>query len=119
MLSRLLVAKEREGSIHGIRIAPNAPPISHLFFADDLICYCRAAEKELHEIKVVLHNFCTWSGLRINEEKSGIFWSKNITWKMQRQIGKVWKLKKLGMDALYLGNRLFIGSLSENKTKSY
>ena len=82
VLSRLLVAKEREGNIHGIRTAPNAPPISHLFFVDVLICYCRATKKELQEIKVVLHNFCTCSGLGINEAKSGIFWSKNMTWKI-------------------------------------
>ena len=39
-----------------------------------------------------------------------------MTWKMQRKIGKVWRLKKLGMDAFYLGNILFIG---KNKREAF
>ncbi|XP_056695450.1 uncharacterized protein [Spinacia oleracea] len=34
-LSGLIISEEKEGRLKGVKVARNAPPISHLFFADD------------------------------------------------------------------------------------
>lgn len=39
VLSGLLTKGQTDGSFHGVIIAPNAPPISHLFFADDSLLF--------------------------------------------------------------------------------
>ncbi|GMN58960.1 hypothetical protein TIFTF001_028054 [Ficus carica] len=116
MLSRLLAAKESAGIIHGIKISRNAPPILHLFFADDVMCFCLARPSELAAVKWCIETFSRWSGLKVNEKKSDLFWSKNFWWADQRRCSQVWPLRRLGMDAVYLGNRLFIG---ENKKMAF
>lgn len=51
VLSLLLQRKEARGSIHGVRVARGAPPISHLFFADDSLLFFKATINEAQEVK--------------------------------------------------------------------
>ena len=37
---------EMEGHIQGVAICRNGPRVSHLFFADDSVLFCRAKEEE-------------------------------------------------------------------------
>ena len=48
------------------------------FFADDLMCYCRASTTELRALKGCSDTFSAWSELLVNNDKSGMFWSKNV-----------------------------------------
>lgn len=50
-LSRLLRDAERREAIHGIKIAPRSPPVSHLFFVDDSIVACKVSIDEVYELK--------------------------------------------------------------------
>lgn len=53
VLSSLLIYSQRWETIKGLTIAKNSPTISHVFFADDSLVFCRArfeVEKELHMI---------------------------------------------------------------------
>ncbi|XP_074293073.1 secreted RxLR effector protein 78-like [Silene latifolia] len=43
-LSSLICRRVEAGMLHGIQIAPQAPVISHLFFADDSIIFMKANE---------------------------------------------------------------------------
>ncbi|KAM1396322.1 hypothetical protein ACFX2I_014032 [Malus domestica] len=43
-LSAVLRKREEQGSLHGIRVTPNGMQISHLFFADDAVIFCKATE---------------------------------------------------------------------------
>jgi hypothetical protein len=45
VLSRLFLKEEQLGNLHGIKIARNSPPISHLLFADDIIIFSKAIER--------------------------------------------------------------------------
>ncbi|KAK5784656.1 hypothetical protein PVK06_039182 [Gossypium arboreum] len=49
-----------------IRLARNAPPLSHLFFADDLILFGQAYEYQARVVKRVLDEFYEISGHQIN-----------------------------------------------------
>lgn len=38
-----------QGQLHGVRVAPSAPVVSNLCFADDTIVYCQATTEEASE----------------------------------------------------------------------
>ena len=78
VLSRLFLQKEVEGSLQGIKIARNYPPISHLMFVDDLVVFSRANHDDLATVQSCLSQFQTWSGLSINKRKSAITFSRNV-----------------------------------------
>ncbi|GAU15609.1 hypothetical protein TSUD_108680 [Trifolium subterraneum] len=52
VLSGLLSKAQSDHLIHGVKIAPSAPEISHLLFADDSLMFCRATVDEA----TVIHN---------------------------------------------------------------
>lgn len=54
-LSDLIQQKERQGLIHGCKIAKHAPLVSHLFFTDDSLLLFRANERESSQMKMVLN----------------------------------------------------------------
>ncbi|CAN1791106.1 hypothetical protein LINPERHAP1_LOCUS19134 [Linum perenne] len=55
----------------------DGPPITHLFYADDLFLCGTASIDQIEAIKKSLSQFCSASGLSVNNEKSSIFYSKN------------------------------------------
>ncbi|EPS64876.1 hypothetical protein M569_09903, partial [Genlisea aurea] len=60
----------------GVQIAPGAPRISHLLFADDTIIYVRATLASMCLIKSVLASYEAASGQVINLEKSLLILSR-------------------------------------------
>jgi hypothetical protein len=82
ILSRLFLREELRGNLKGIRIAKNSPPISHLWFADDLIIFVRANSKEVAIVKSFLETYSAWSGQGINTRKSSMKGLKLILWKI-------------------------------------
>ena len=51
--------------------------LSHLFFADDSLLFCRANIKEWIKIQNLLTQYEAASSQKINREKTSIFFSKN------------------------------------------
>ncbi|XP_019157949.1 PREDICTED: uncharacterized protein LOC109154672 [Ipomoea nil] len=77
-LSVLLQQAQNRGLIHGCRVARGAPPISHLFFADDSLLFFRANRQEASEIKKkCLQLYENLSGQKVNYHKSNICYSRN------------------------------------------
>jgi hypothetical protein len=62
--------------LNGIKVAPTAPAVNHLLFADDSLLFFKASSEGASEIKKVLTKYCDASGQRINMDKSSIFFSK-------------------------------------------
>lgn len=62
MLMRMLGREEVKGDLNGIKIDRNAPAITHLMYADDLIIMCREKEKEAISFKKIFARYCAWSG---------------------------------------------------------
>ncbi|XP_071920705.1 uncharacterized protein [Coffea arabica] len=99
----------------GIKISKNGPAISHLFFADDSLIFCKANSKEASEITRILQIYELASGQKINIEKSAVLFSRNTS-----QANKQEVLQTLGniqhvSQAKYLGLPMVIGR-SKNST---
>ena len=76
-LSKLLKSATQAGLIHGIAAARRGPKISHLFFADDSLLFCRAEREECNKVVEILDCYEKASGQIVNTDKSGILFSSN------------------------------------------
>ena len=76
-LSVLLRKAERDSLIRGISICRRAPRISHLFFADDSIVFCRATNDECVALQNLLALYANASGQVVNNDKTALFFSAN------------------------------------------
>ena len=63
--------------ISGLKLARNAPSLSHLLFAGDSLIFCKANVGEIKEIKRIPKVYETALGQQINLEKSTALFSKN------------------------------------------
>ena len=64
--------------------------------------FCRANAKELLGVRECIDTFASWSGLKINEQKSRFLWSRNVSGRTKRALKNEWKFSSLGLEALYL-----------------
>lgn len=77
-LSFLINRKVVEANWKGIKVSRNSPPLTHLFFADDLILFGVDNFSNCHAMLNVLTCFCEMSGQSINFNKSKMYISPNV-----------------------------------------
>ena len=82
-LSAMLRKKEEQGNIKGISVSRGAPQISHLFFVDDSIVFCRATVDEGRRILKVLEDYEVESRKKLNKDKTSLFFNKNTKREVQ------------------------------------
>ncbi|XP_075656605.1 uncharacterized protein LOC142626783 [Castanea sativa] len=66
----LIKQAENAGSIRGVSLCKDGPKVSHLFFADDSLLFCRANEHECQAVLEVLEKYEQASGQQINWDKT-------------------------------------------------
>ena len=89
------------------------PPLSHLFFADDLIIFAEARLDQVQVINECLSNFCAASGQKVNTSKTRVFFSHNINHNIKSQLSQ-----SLGFDmSTDLGRYLGVPLHHERVTK--
>jgi hypothetical protein len=88
-LSSLLWEAEREGSISGVLVSVKGYKLSHLFFADDSLLFCRANSMEWRRIHQLLHLYESASGQELNAKKTSICFSKNTTRQFKEHISSL------------------------------
>ncbi|KAG7568329.1 Reverse transcriptase domain [Arabidopsis thaliana x Arabidopsis arenosa] len=74
VFSRLVLSRFESGYI-SYHPKTSDLKISHLMFADDVMVFFDGSSSSLHGIYETLDDFATWSGLRINREKTLLFHS--------------------------------------------
>ena len=73
----MLRKAERDSLLRGISICRGGPRISHLFFADDSIIFCKASHDNCGALQTILTSYANASGQVVNGDKTAIFFSYN------------------------------------------
>jgi hypothetical protein len=109
-LSCLLKVNDQSSQLGGIKVAPTAPLVNHLLFADDSLLFFKGSREGAEELSVLLNKYCQASGQRINKDKSSIFFTKGCP-KSRRDIIKgVLEVQTGALNERYLGMPTDVGS---------
>ncbi|KAK6149902.1 hypothetical protein DH2020_017427 [Rehmannia glutinosa] len=102
-LSSMFTENMRQGNIHGVKIAPRCPSISHLFFADDSLIFCRATEDECTQVAGLLKKYGKASRQLINYDKSAPTFSPNTQSRIVDKFKEVFTVPVVQGHEVYLG----------------
>ena len=99
-----------------------ASSVSHLFFADDSIIFCRATLEECKQVAEVLDTYEKVSGQKINKYKTSLFFSKNTRGDIQDGVKNMFGAQIVQQHEKYLGLPPMVGrgkkkALIVSKTK--
>jgi hypothetical protein len=108
-LNALLVKTAMSKSIQGISISRGGPKLTHLFFADDSVLFCRASLQECHAIQEVLRIYERASGQQINQDKTTLFFSASTRVETQNEIKNALGLLVIRQYETYLGLPSMVG----------
>jgi hypothetical protein len=103
VLSSLINQLQLNNKIKGITIAANAPQITHLFFADDSILFCRAKPEEATNLMTALKDYERASGQQINLSKSEMTFSPNLNQSIKQGFQKIMPIQISHTITKYLG----------------
>lgn len=109
MFSRMVAAEERMGRFGSIKLGRGVPSVSHLLYADDILVSCKAIVEYTDTIMRIFNIFEGWSGLRVNTEKSSLFFSPKTDRRLKGRIKHVTSFKDLQKGTVYLGNPFLMG----------
>lgn len=102
-LHRMLQKAAYMGDINGVSICRNGPKLTHLFFANDSLLFCRATLQECQKVLEILATFERVSGQRLNRNKIALFFSKSTPQDQQLQIMSALGVSELKQYEEYLG----------------
>lgn len=115
-LSSLLLRAESEGKIKGVPISFRGTKISHLFFADDSILFCRTNLTEWNSVQDLLHMYELAFGQKLNSEKTSIFFSHNTPRPLKSHIASLVGSTAMNNYHKYLGLLALVG---RSKTQTF
>jgi hypothetical protein len=103
VLSDLISQAQQAHLIHGVKITPRAPEVSHLLFADDSLMFCRATTAEATTLHNIIQTYQEASGQLVNLNKSEIVFSKGIPNHRQLEITQILPMQIRDYFSKYLG----------------
>ena len=108
-LHSLIKQAENNSAIRGVSLCKDGPRVSHLFFADDNLLFCRANDHESGAILEVLDKYEQASSQQINRDKTQIFFSTNTERSIQESIKALLGVLAITQYEKYLGLPSFVG----------
>ena len=105
----LLAKAVASGEIRGISICRGGPRLTHLFFADDSLLFCRASVQECMHIQDLLSTYEDASGQKLNRDKTTLFFSKNTNRGIHDSIIDLFGVPEVKQYEKYLGLPSFVG----------
>ena len=67
----------KKGFLQGVAVANRGPKVSHLFFANNSLFFCRAIKADCEAMVHILETYKRTSGQEVNLDKSALFFSRN------------------------------------------
>lgn len=101
-LSRLIKKVESETRPSGIKLAKNAPGITHLMFADDILIFGRGDANEAKKLMDALTKFESCSRQKINLDKSHIIRPNAILASLKRYFLNCFNMQLMPNGFVYL-----------------
>ena len=87
----------------------NGPKVTHLFFADDSLLFCRARLTELEVVQDILAVYEQASGQQINRGKTTLFFSKAVAEETKEEIINLLGVLEVNEYEKYLGLPAVVG----------
>jgi hypothetical protein len=88
-LSHLIIHEVNRGKWKGIKAGRDGPMVSHLMFADDLLLFGEAKEEQMQCVIDTLNKFCNLSGQEVSQEKTSIYFSKNVSRELKNKLIRI------------------------------
>jgi hypothetical protein len=117
-LSCLLKDKNESSSLHSIKVAPSAPMVNHLLFADDSLLLFKVDGNCATIVQEILDTYCAASGQQVNREKSSIHFSKGFPNSKKEVIKTILDVSNESLSEKYLGMPTDVGK-SKNGAFEY
>lgn len=97
-----------------IKLGRRAIPLTHLFFADDLLIFGHTKSDQVNIIKSTLQAFCDSSGHKVNPTKTKIYFSRNTTAPCRRDICQAFGYGETESLGKHLGVPLITGRITSS-----
>ena len=97
------------GDIKGFSLCRNGPQISHLFFADDTLLFCRAELREVQSVQNILRKYELASGQKINQGKTTLFFGRSVSPVLKNAIKNLLGVPEIKEYERYLGLPAVVG----------
>ena len=115
-LSALIRKVVEEGQMGGIVVSRGGLRLSHPFFADDSLIFCKASIAECSELKRILQVYEDASGQQLNRAKTSLFFSNNTPRLIQEEIKNSFGAHVIKQHEKYLGLPSLVG---KNKKSTF
>jgi hypothetical protein len=109
VLSFILHQAEQFGSITGIPTSKNDPRLSHFFFVDDILLFCKANSVEWRCLMKILEKYEAGSRHKLNLNKTAIIFSRNTNQNQRQKIIQLSGFQATQRYDTYLGPPTVIG----------
>ncbi|XP_074300229.1 uncharacterized protein LOC141631461 [Silene latifolia] len=103
VLSRHFQKAESQKQLVGLKISRYAPPLSHLFYADDAFICCKAIPASFETIRDIFLDFEKASGQMVNLQKSFIKFSPNSPEDFKSHMTSILRMQAFDSFGTYLG----------------
>ncbi|XP_074295625.1 uncharacterized protein LOC141623417 [Silene latifolia] len=103
VLSGMVIQAQNRGLLKGIQLCKQVTPLTHLFFADDVVFFLQDTGDSAKQLKNVLDAYCRASGQRINDAKSGVQFSPSMRLSQVQVCLKVFNIRNNKGIGKYLG----------------
>lgn len=84
-------------------MAPSAPLVSYLLFANDSLLFFIASREGEEEVSHLLDVYCKASSQKINKEKSSVFFSKKCPPIVKEEVKGILNVNNESLSEKYLG----------------
>jgi hypothetical protein len=102
-LSHLIIEEVDKGGWKALKAGRNGPTISHLMFADDLLLFGQATDRQMQCVMNILNRFCNLSGQLVSIEKTSVLFSKNVDRVTRQRLLRISGFRETTQLGKYLG----------------